>query len=195
MLDLEVDELSCGVKCVFYDDKNIDLLKSLDIPNPKSHVFKIRRNHAKSAGVVSERPARNEVLKSQNVNETIQIVNELRIGGRARGGAEVFIIEGFTIPHQNLKSYALSLEEQLEYTYRGTSEDDLIFFIRRPKLEALHIGIIKKFYDKIYDGPIVVADNGHLSIYVDGEEFLMMIDINAFAIIFLVCFFPQSMTV
>lgn len=78
--------------------------------------------------------------------------------------------DSYNIPATELKSYSLSLEEQREWSLRG-SDQDVTFYSRKVILPDVHEAILSTFYDQVYNGPMHINSFGVPSIFIDNDEF------------------------
>lgn len=173
--------MSCQASVVHFTENDKALVQALKLNDPKSHKLFLKSWQLSTAAdreITSSHsyPRRCDRLKNPLVLRTIAQINGLQPEQRLARTEhkKMFVIESngkkFNIPESRLKVYALSLEEQREYLFRA-NDDGIIFFWNIINLPPLHEKIMAKYYDYLYTVAFTVNENGHLSIYIDGEEF------------------------
>lgn len=174
-------EMDCLATVVHYTENDKELIQALKINDPKSHKLFIKNWQLSTTAdrqIMSSPsyPKRCDRMKNPLVLRTIAQINGLQPEQRLAKTLhdKMYVIEAdgkkYHIPEKRFQVFAEALEEQREYLFRGV-DGSVMFFWRAINLPPLHTQIMAKYYDYKYTEVFSVNVNGHLSIYIDGEEF------------------------
>lgn len=169
--------MECGAVHIKYSDSDEELIAKLDLENRDVHRFVLKQYIQEGHSVDAVRK-RNERLQLDTVKQTIRRLDCIKVDEPANKNLypKMYPVQTpdgvYNVPADQLKTYALAVEEELEYVYRAAGKC-FQFFEKDvfENLPPLHISVLRTFFSNIYKGPFILKQSGYFAIYINEHLF------------------------